>query len=97
MGAPQEVIDAARASMQRQQDCDLFDDCLPAFNVFQAMSTQWRNKSGMDGGVSGLDYTALPFVMRMNGIAASQRASVFEDVRTMELETLSVIFERQKK
>lgn len=97
MGAPQEVIDAARASMQRQQEFELFEDCLLPFNVFQAMNTQWRVKGGMDGGVSGLDYNALPFVMRMLGVPPSQRADIFQDVRTMEFETLNVIFERQKK
>ena len=50
-------------------------------NVFVAMSTQWR--VGMSG-ATGLDYNALPVVMRMNGVRPADRASVFDGVRTME-------------
>lgn len=45
------------------------------------MSTQWR--VGMSG-ATGLDYNALPVVMRMNGVRPADRASVFDGVRTME-------------
>jgi uncharacterized membrane protein YbjE (DUF340 family) len=45
------------------------------------MSTQWR--VGMSG-ATGLDYNALPVVMRLSGVASADRAGVFEDVRTLE-------------
>lgn len=59
-----------------------------AVNTFIAMSTQWR--VGM-AGATGLDYNALPVVMRMVGVPQKDRFSVFEEVRTMEdsaLETM---------
>lgn len=49
--------------------------------MFIAMSTQWR--IGMSG-ATGLDYNALPVVMKLGGIPAKDRPAVFEDVRIME-------------
>lgn len=45
------------------------------------MSTQWR--TGMSG-ATGLDYNALPVVMRFGGVPATDRSTVFEEVRVME-------------
>jgi len=45
------------------------------------MSTQWR--VGMNG-ATGLDYNALPVVMRFGGVIPADRATVFEEVRIME-------------
>lgn len=60
---------------------ELWPDNLPAVNVFIGMDTQWR--VGVNG-ATGLDYSALPVVMRMVGIPAKDRSSVFEDIRVME-------------
>lgn len=49
--------------------------------MFIAMMTQWR--IGMSG-ATGLDYNAIPVVMRLVGVPAAERADVFEGVRTME-------------
>lgn len=54
------------------------------------MSTQWR--VGM-AGATGLDYGALPAVMRLTGISAADRAEVFEGVRTMEDAALTKMHE----
>ena len=45
------------------------------------MSTQWR--VGMNG-YTGLDYNALPVVMRLLGIKRNEYAQIFDDVRLME-------------
>lgn len=45
------------------------------------MATQWR--IGMSG-ATGLDYAALPYVMRNCGVKQADRASVFDDVRALE-------------
>ena len=95
MGAPQDFIDQTRASAVRSHDFELFEDNIQTVTVFQRMSTQWRTR-GMDGVLQGLDYTALPFVMRMCGIAAKQRAVIFEEIGIMEMETLKVVREKQK-
>lgn len=45
------------------------------------MQTQWRADMGA---VIGLDYSALPMVMRLYGVPVSKRRKVFDDVRVME-------------
>ena len=45
------------------------------------MSTQWR--TGMSG-ATGLDYNALPVVMRFGGVPLADRSTVFEEMRIME-------------
>lgn len=57
-------------------------------NTFIAMATQWRVGAM---GATGLDYNALPMVMKLIGIPAKYRNDVFEDIRIMEdvaLETM---------
>lgn len=60
---------------------DIFPDNLLAFNVFSAISTQWRH--GMSG-VTGLDYGSLPDIFRMMAISRSEWPDLFSDIRTME-------------
>ncbi len=66
----------------------IWPDNWDAFELFAALQTQWR--SGMAGPV-GLDYTAIEPVMRLQGIKKRDRREVFESVRLMELEALSVM------
>ena len=56
------------------------------------MDTQWR--VGMSG-ATGLDYAALPVVMRLVGVSPAERAEVFAGVQTMEQAALE--FMRNKK
>lgn len=65
----------------RGEGVGVWPDNIMAVNVFIAMDTQWRIGAN---GVTGLDYNALPVVMKMSGVPAKDRADVFEDVRTME-------------
>ncbi len=66
---------------------------LPTVNVFIAMSTQWR--IGMSG-PTGLDYSALPAVLRLTGIARNQWTDVFDGLREMEEAALECIHEKKK-
>lgn len=66
----------------------------PAFQVFSAMTTQWR--VGM-GGATGLDYAVLPTVMDIVGIRKKARRDVFAAVREMENEALAIFAERNKR
>lgn len=45
------------------------------------MGTQWRVGAA---GATGLDYAALPVVMRLMNVPPGERAHVFEGVRVME-------------
>ncbi|AKJ41477.1 DUF1799 domain-containing protein [Pragia fontium] len=69
------------------QIIEILPDVLPSFNVFKALSTQWRR--GMDG-PTGLDYGCLQPVMELMEI--KNKATVFEDIRQMERAALSVMY-----
>lgn len=56
-----------------------------------AMQSQWRVGAA---GASGMDYAALPFVMKATGVKKKKRADVFSDVQTMEDEALKVMHEK---
>jgi len=62
----------------------------PAVRVFEAMSTQWR--MGPVGPI-GLDYSALPAVMRLCSVPAAERTDTFECVRILEDEAMKVLRE----
>lgn len=69
---------------------EVWPDNLPAVHVFVAMATQWR--TGM-GGPVGLDYAALPAVLRLTGAPRGTWPQTFEDIRVMEAEALKVMGE----
>jgi len=76
-----------------ETDIELWAINAEAFSVFNSMSTQWR--SGMSG-ATGLDYTALPVVMDLEGVKVDNRQQVFRDVRTMEQEALRTMADNQE-
>ncbi|QRN55915.1 DUF1799 domain-containing protein [Dyella caseinilytica] len=72
---------------------EILPDNLAAVNVFIAMATQWRVSMG---GPIGLDYNALPAVMRLVGVPRAEQSDTFECIRTMEGEALRVMAEQNK-
>jgi hypothetical protein len=56
------------------------------------MRTQWRTDMGVP---IGLDYAALPSVMRLFGVPAARRRRVFDDVRVMEHAAICLMREQQ--
>lgn len=97
MGAPEQVIEDAErhAAENVSDDFELFEDNVQSATVFQRMGTQWR-RAGMDGIRTGLDYNVVEMVMRRCGVPPGKRNQVFEDVQTMESETLKVDVEKRK-
>jgi len=63
------------------------DNWMP-MKVAQAMSTQWN--VGPMGGISGMRYEAMPFVLRTLDVRASDRADVFWGVQVIEAEILKL-------
>jgi hypothetical protein len=61
--------------------------------AFDALGTQWR--TGM-AGATGLDYAAVPAVLRLTGVPRPQWAQVFADLREMEDEALTVMREHKR-
>ncbi|MBV4552272.1 DUF1799 domain-containing protein [Pseudomonas sp. SWRI102] len=67
---------------------EVWPDAWLSFLVMDAMGTQWRTGAC---GVTGLDYGVLPSVMRLVGVPAKERQTVFQDIRVMESEALAVL------
>lgn len=65
-----------------------------AFRVFAAMETQWRHGPS---GRTGLEYSALPAVMRLVGVGDTDEQAVFATVREMEAEALAIFAERRAR
>lgn len=73
---------------------EVWPDIWPAVEVFRRLLTQWR--VGMSG-ATGLDYSAVPFVLRMSGIPRADWPMVFEDLRSMESSALQKMREDRKE
>jgi len=69
---------------------DLWDCNTLAVDVFDAMATQWRTAAH---GPTGLDYNAIPLVLRMRGVARAEWPDLFDDLRVLEMAALEQIFE----
>jgi len=72
---------------------EVWPDNVQALNVMIAMGTQWR--VGM-AGATGLDYSALPAVMRLVGVPTTDRGEVFDAIRTMEDAALQTMRKSRK-
>ena len=60
---------------------EVWPDNILIVNTFIAMCSQWRH--GFSG-PTGLDYGALPVVLRLNGVPRPEWPEVFDGIRTME-------------
>ncbi|OCG28206.1 hypothetical protein A9G11_11930 [Gilliamella sp. wkB108] len=65
---------------------EVWQDNLDALRLFSAMSTQWRTSIG---GITGLDYNCLPWVMKMQNIKEDEH--IFSDIQLMESEALKIV------
>lgn len=74
------------------EDVEIWPDVLPAYELFNALATQWR--IGM-GGATGLDYTAVATTMRLCGIPRSKWTDLFADVQIMEQAALEAMSNRE--
>ena len=61
--------------------------------LFTRLSTQWRVGPV---GLIGLDYAALPVVMRMMAVPRGEWPALFDDLRTLEIETLRLSAAKQR-
>nr|WP_245759001.1 DUF1799 domain-containing protein [Xenorhabdus koppenhoeferi] len=72
-----------------EYDVEVWPDVWESYLAFSAMRTQWR--VGMNG-ATGLDYTPLNQVMDYLNI--KDRATVFNDIRVMEMKSLEVMHKK---
>lgn len=82
------AIGLTRTDIADQETVEVWPDNWLALRVFQSMRTQWR--VGMSG-PTGLDYTALPIVMKLEGVSKRDLQDIFDCVRIMEGAALNLI------
>lgn len=70
------------------QNVGIFPDNLAAANAFLALATQWL--AGPIG-PTGLNYTAIPVVLRLHGVPRADWPDTFECIRVMEGEALRIL------
>ena len=73
-----------------QMQVEVWPDSLPAFEVMEAMRSQWS--AGMNG-PTGLRYEALGTIWPLVGVRKKDRPRVFQDLRVMEFAALRVMRE----
>ena len=62
--------------------------------MFRGMMTQWR--TGMNG-PTGLDYATLPAMLRLYEVPDAQHRDVFEAIRVLEDEALTIWANERKR
>ncbi|AOM40168.1 DUF1799 domain-containing protein [Xenorhabdus hominickii] len=72
-----------------EYDIEVWPDVWDSYLTFNAMRTQWR--VGMNG-ATGLDYSPLNQVMDYLNI--KDRATVFNDIRVMEVKALELMHKK---
>lgn len=71
---------------------EVWPDNATSVNTFVACITQWR---AGPSGIIGLDYNALPVVLRLTAVKRADWPIVFDDIRTMEAAVLDLVRRKQ--
>ena len=77
LGIPVKMLQAS----EQWRDIEIWPDQEQTVAVFSAMMTQWRFGPA---GATGLDYTALPIVLRLREVPRAERQEIFDGIQTME-------------
>lgn len=72
-------------------DVEVWPDNWDVVGLFTSLNTQWRTGFG---GATGLDYGALPAVLRMCGMKRDKWPELFQDLRVLEAEALATMREK---
>ena len=78
LGLPADLI---QESDTFQAADGIYPDNALTVSVFMDMMTQWRFGPA---GATGLDYTALPIVLRLREVPRTERQDIFDGIQTME-------------
>jgi len=69
-------------------DIEISSATVDIYRVFKDLASQWRI-AGANGYVSGLDYSAIPFVLSCHGITPTPQ--LLRDIQVMESAARNVI------
>lgn len=88
--SPAELAAAGLTEADLDNGAEIWPENLQAYKAFSALATQWR--VGM-ASATGLDYNAIPTVLRLQGVPRADWPDLFEDLRVMESAALSAMRE----
>lgn len=97
MGAPPEIIAAAKNRITRQEeyDCEVWPENWESVTLFLALQTQWTVSPA--GRFIGINYPSIESVMNISGVKKKGRMDMFDDIRLMELVALGVLHEKAER
>lgn len=73
------------------QTIDIYPENVAVWDAWLALETQWRMAVGAGGAAwLGLDYAAIPGVLKLLGVRKGDRSRVFAGLREMEAVALPV-------
>lgn len=78
----------AQASDLPQEVTDVWPENWPVVELFASLQTQWAEGPR---GLIGLRYEVLPAVLDLQGVAPEARRDLFDGLRVMENEVLTVL------
>lgn len=93
MGAPQEVVDEAKAESDRARLFEVWEENWPVLQMFLRIQTQW-NVHPM-GGYVGMNYQSAEFAFKIYNV--KNRREMLEGLQTIEFEVLKVVDETKSK
>lgn len=73
-------------------DIEISSATIDAYRVFKDLDTQWRIV-GANGVISGLEYSAIPFVLSCHGIEPNTQ--ILRDIKVMEAAAASMMNQRE--
>jgi hypothetical protein len=93
--SPEEAVNEALAAfglvaegpVLREEKFYLWPECLPVFNFWLGIQTQWHRD--MNGQRLRLDYPAIDLVMKWEGVPKKQQKELTSYLRAMEVAALN--------
>lgn len=82
------ALNVTASPLEQDAALDIWPENWSGLGVFLAMQTQWAT-AGM-GGLLGLRYESLPFVLEMQGVSREQWPEATAAVQVLERETVAL-------
>jgi hypothetical protein len=90
LGLPVELVEESET---HKYSDGVFPDNWQPYQIFVDLLTQWRVGPS---GITGLDYQALPVVLKIRGIKKREHGEIFDCIQIMERAALKKVVERDQ-
>jgi hypothetical protein len=93
LSGDQQSVEEFWQKKQQSNEFELWDENVPAFQLFQQCQTQWNVSMT---GITGMNYPAVQSVMSMSAIPRKKQPNLFEEFRFIESGFLTAVSEQRK-